>query len=1110
MCKSLIRSGGILLPRNRQKSRKRNRGEKLPRRTDLKRILIIGSGPIVIGQAGEFDYSGTQAVRALKEEGYEVSLVNSNPATIMTDPELSDATYMVPLTLEAVEKVLEKDRPDAILPTMGGQTALNLSVALSDAGVLSRLGIELIGTSVETIRKAEDRGLFKKAMESIGLASPRSYVVHSLDEARRVLAEFSFPLMIRPSFTLGGSGGGVVYNREEFEQRLLVGLEMSPVHEVLVEESLLGWKEFELEVVRDRKDNAIIVCSIENLDPMGVHTGDSITVAPAMTLTDREFQVLRNASIAVLREVGVETGGSNVQFAVHPETGRFVVIEMNPRVSRSSALASKATGFPIARVATKVAIGYTLDEIVNDITGTTPASFEPSLDYVVVKVPRFHFEKFPQVSRVLGPQMQSVGEVMGIGHNFKEAFLKALRSLENNSYGLMPIDLPNDPEDVAQILKSPVDTRIQAVAEAFRRGFPLEKINEWTGIDPWFLREILELILLERTIQQYKGEPPALFPEQLLISAKRNGFSDRALSHLLDQDEEIIREMRLRRGILLHHRHVDTCAAEFEARTPYLYGTYGGRDEVTPTPGSRRSVVILGSGPNRIGQGVEFDYCCVHGVMALREHGIEAVMINCNPETVSTDFDLSDRLYFDPLTLEDVLGILEKENPMGVVVQFGGQTPLRLAGKLAELGIPILGTQPDMTDLAEDRERFRAVIEELGLRQPASALAHSIEEAGTLAKTIGFPLLIRPSYVLGGEAMEILYDDEGLTEYLKRVISLDFRFPLLIDSFIGQATEVDVDALCDGEDVFVAGILEHIEEAGIHSGDSACFLPPLNLSPHVLSRIREETRKLGLFMGVRGLMNIQFAVQNETVYVLEVNPRASRTVPFVSKSIGIPIAKMAMRILLGASLKELGLLESAPTHHYVSVKEAVFPFRKFQGVDTLLGPEMKSTGEVMGIGEKFGKAFLDAQEAAGMTLPRSGTVFISVSDQDKAAIGPVAQTLASLGFRIVATHGTRLFLEGEGIAVEEVLKVKEGRPHVVDQIKNGEIQLVINTVAGRAAQKDSLSIRRETLLRNIPYYTTVAGAKAVSLALSGEIGGEKEPEVLSLQEIFRKSSPLLP
>ncbi|MHB1285781.1 MAG: carbamoyl-phosphate synthase large subunit [Leptospirales bacterium] len=1082
----------------------------MPRRTDLKRILIIGSGPIVIGQAGEFDYSGTQAVRALKEEGYEVSLVNSNPATIMTDPELSDATYMVPLTLEAVEKVLEKDRPDAILPTMGGQTALNLSVALSDAGVLSRLGIELIGTSVETIRKAEDRGLFKKAMESIGLASPRSFVVHSLEEARQVLVEFSFPLMIRPSFTLGGSGGGVVFNREEFEQRLLIGLEMSPVHEVLVEESLLGWKEFELEVVRDRKDNAIIVCSIENLDPMGVHTGDSITVAPAMTLTDREFQVLRNASIAVLREVGVETGGSNVQFAVHPETGRFVVIEMNPRVSRSSALASKATGFPIARVATKVAIGYTLDEIVNDITGTTPASFEPSLDYVVVKVPRFHFEKFPQASRVLGPQMQSVGEVMGIGHNFKEAFLKALRSLENNSYGLMPIALPDDPEDVAQILRSPVDTRIHAVAEAFRRGFPLEEIHEWTGIDPWFLREILELIQLERTIQQYKGEPPALFPEQLLISAKRNGFSDRALSHLLDQDEETIREMRLRRGILLHHRHVDTCAAEFEARTPYLYGTYGGRDEVSPKPGDRRSVVILGSGPNRIGQGVEFDYCCVHGVMALREHGIEAVMINCNPETVSTDFDLSDRLYFDPLTLEDVLGILEKENPMGVVVQFGGQTPLRLAGKLSELGIPILGTQPDMTDLAEDRERFRTVIEELGLRQPASALAHSIEEAGTLAKTIGFPLLIRPSYVLGGEAMEILYDDEGLTEYLKRVMSLDFRFPLLIDSFIGQATEVDVDALCDGEDVFVAGILEHIEEAGIHSGDSACFLPPLNLSPYVLSRIREETRRLGLFMGVRGLMNIQFAVQNETVYVLEVNPRASRTVPFVSKSIGIPIAKMAMRILLGASLKELGLLESSPTHHYVSVKEAVFPFRKFQGVDTLLGPEMKSTGEVMGIGEKFGKAFLDAQEAAGMTLPRSGTVFISVSDQDKPAIGSVAQTLASLGFRIVATHGTRLFLEGEGIAVEEVLKVKEGRPHVVDQIKNGEIQLVINTVSGRAAQKDSLSIRRETLLRNIPYYTTVAGAKAVSLALLGEIGGEKQPEVLSLQEIFRKSSPLLP
>ena len=1082
----------------------------MPRRTDLKRILIIGSGPIVIGQAGEFDYSGTQAVRALKEEGYEVSLVNSNPATIMTDPELSDATYMVPLTLEAVEKVLEKDRPDAILPTMGGQTALNLSVALADAGVLSRLGIELIGTTVETIRKAEDRGLFKKAMESIGLASPKSFVVHSLEEARQVLAEFSFPLMIRPSFTLGGSGGGVVFNREEFEQRLLVGLEMSPVHEVLVEESLLGWKEFELEVVRDRADNAIIVCSIENLDPMGVHTGDSITVAPAMTLTDREFQDLRNASIAVLREVGVETGGSNVQFAIHPETGRVVVIEMNPRVSRSSALASKATGFPIARVATKVAIGYTLDEIVNDITGTTPASFEPSIDYVVVKIPRFHFEKFPQASRVLGPQMQSVGEVMGIGHNFKEAFLKALRSLENNSYGLMPIALPEDPEDVAQILKSPIDTRIHGVAEAFRRGFPVDRIHEWTGIDPWFLHEIRDLIQLERAVLQFKGEHLALFPEPLLISAKRNGFSDRALSHLLGQDEDAIREMRLRRGILLHHRHVDTCAAEFEARTPYLYGTYGGREEVAPRSGERRSVVILGSGPNRIGQGVEFDYCCVHGVMALREHGIEAVMINCNPETVSTDFDLSDRLYFDPLTLEDVLAILEKENPMGVVVQFGGQTPLRLSGKLAKLGIPILGTQPDMTDLAEDRERFREVIEKLGLKQPASALAHSIEETGVLARTIGFPLLIRPSYVLGGEAMEILYDDEGLTEYLKRVQSLDFRFPLLIDSFIGQATEVDVDALCDGEDVFVAGILEHIEEAGIHSGDSACFLPPLNLSPEVLSRIREETRKLGMFMGVRGLMNIQFAVQNETVYVLEVNPRASRTVPFVSKSIGIPIAKMAMRILLGASLKELGLLDLPAGHRYVSVKEAVFPFRKFQGVDTLLGPEMKSTGEVMGIGEKFGKAFLDAQEAAGMTLPRSGTVFISVSDQDKAAIVSVAQSLASLGFRIVATHGTRVFLEGHGIAVEEVLKVKEGRPHVVDQIKNGEIQLVINTVSGRTAQKDSLSIRRETLVRNIPYYTTVAGAKAVSLALSGELDGDKQAPVLSLQEIFGRSSSPLP
>jgi carbamoyl-phosphate synthase large subunit len=1076
----------------------------VPKRTDLERIMIIGSGPIVIGQAGEFDYSGTQAVRALREEGYKVSLANSNPATIMTDPDLADATYMVPLTVDSLEKVLERDRPDAILPTMGGQTALNLAVALSDAGVLDRLKIELIGTSVETIRKAEDRGLFKKAMESIGLACPRSLVVRSLEDAKKVHSELTFPIMIRPSFTLGGSGGGVVFNREEFEQRLQIGLEMSPVHEVLVEESLLGWKEFELEVVRDRSDNAIIVCSIENLDPMGIHTGDSITVAPAMTLTDREYQYLRNAAIAILREVGVETGGSNVQFAVQPETGRVMVIEMNPRVSRSSALASKATGFPIARVATKVAIGYTLDEITNDITRTTPASFEPAIDYVVVKIPRFHFEKFPQASRVLGPQMQSVGEVMGIGHNFREALLKALRSLENNTSGLMPCALPDDPEEAAQVLKTPTDARIHAVAEAFRRGFSEGDINAWTGIDPWFLREIDSIVALEREIARHGGEPLAVFPDDLLRAVKEDGFSDRRIAELLGQDEGAVREMRLRRGLSLVHRRVDTCAAEFEAMTPYMYGTYGGSDETLAGSAPSRTVVILGSGPNRIGQGVEFDYCCVHGVMALRQLGFEAVMINCNPETVSTDFDISDRLYFDPLTLEDVLAVLEREKPIGVVVQFGGQTPLKLSRKLAECGIPILGTQPDMTDLAEDRERFRDVIAELGLRQPESGLAQTLSEAADVARTIGFPLLIRPSYVLGGEAMEILYDEDGLSEYVKRVASLDFRFPLLIDSFIGQATEVDVDALCDGTDVFVAGILEHIEEAGIHSGDSACFLPPLNLSPAILSEIRDQTVRLGRRLSVRGLMNIQFAVQNETVFVLEVNPRASRTVPFVSKAIGIPLAKMAMRILMGETLGDLGLKDrSVEALSYVSVKEAVFPFRKFSGVDTLLGPEMKSTGEVMGIGRDFGRAFLDVQEAAGMHLPRRGTVFLSVSDRDKPAIVEVARALSGIGLGLLATRGTREYLSERGITVDEVKKVKEGRPHIVDSIKNGEVQLVINTVSGKAAQKDSLSIRREALVRNIPYYTTVAGARAVALALSEKRLESDAGSTLSLQEMFQ-------
>ena len=1073
----------------------------MPKRDDLRHILIIGSGPIVIGQAGEFDYSGTQAVKTLKEEGYRVSLVNSNPATIMTDPDLADATYMVPLTVEKVSEVLERERPDAILPTMGGQTALNLAVALARDGILDRLGIVLLGSSLETIEMAEDRGKFKEAMARIGLSVPQSFLVRSLPEAMETLSSLSFPLLIRPSFTLGGTGQSVVYNREEFSRAVLFGIDQSPIGEILVEESLIGWKEFELEVVRDKKDNAIIICSIENVDPMGVHTGDSITVAPAMTLTDQEYQRLRDAAIDILREVGVETGGSNVQFAVNPVDGRFVVIEMNPRVSRSSALASKATGFPIARVATRVAIGYSLDEIANEITGTTPAAFEPSLDYVVVKIPRFHFEKFPQSDRTLGPQMKSVGEVMGIGHNFREAFLKALRSLENGTDHLMPVALPEDPDGRDRVLSQPSDRRIHQIGEALRHGVSVEDLSRVTGFDPWFLREFAAIVELEREVGEFRGQPLDAIPYEFFRFLKENGFSDRALARLLGTSETEVRERRRATGITMRLRTVDTCAGEFAARTPYLYGTYHGSPEWNRSS-TKDSVVILGSGPNRIGQGVEFDYCCVHGVMALREQGVEAVMINCNPETVSTDFDISDRLHFDPLSLEDVLAILEREDPAGVVVQFGGQTPLKLSRKLAESGIPILGTSPDMTDLAEDRERFRTVIEKLGLRQPSSALAHTIEETGGLVREIGYPVLVRPSYVLGGEAMEVLYDEEGLGEYLKRVQNLDFRFPLLIDSFIGQATEVDVDALCDQDEVFVAGILEHIEEAGIHSGDSACFLPPMSLSPGVLAEIRRQTRQLGLALGVRGLMNIQFAVQNETVFVLEVNPRASRTVPFVSKSIGIPLAKMAMRILLGATIRSLGLKEEEISHRFVSVKEAVFPFRKFQGVDTLLGPEMKSTGEVMGIAGSFGKAFFDAQEASGMTLPRSGTVLISVSDRDKAPILSVAQSLIALGFRLVATRGTGQYLSSAGVPVEEVQKVKEGRPHIVDHLKNGEIQIVINTVSGRTAQRDSLSIRREALVRNIPYYTTVAGARAAASALSSELSGSRQSEVHSLQEIF--------
>lgn len=1070
----------------------------MPKRNDLKHILIIGSGPIVIGQAGEFDYSGTQAIKVLKEEGYRVSLVNSNPATIMTDPDLADATYMVPLTTEKVGEVLARERPDAILPTMGGQTALNLAVSLSREGLLDRLGIELLGTSVETIEMAEDRGKFKEAMARIGLSVPKSYIVRTLEEAQEALGSLSFPILIRPSFTLGGTGQSVVYNRDEFSRGVLFGIEQSPIGEILVEESLLGWKEFELEVVRDKKDNAIIVCSIENVDPMGVHTGDSITVAPAMTLTDREYQVLRDSSISILREIGVETGGSNVQFAVNPRDGRFVVIEMNPRVSRSSALASKATGFPIARVATKVAIGYTLDEIDNEITGSTPASFEPSIDYVVVKIPRFHFEKFPQSDKILGPQMQSVGEVMGIGHNFREAFLKALRSLENGTDHLMEEALPSDPDDLSRILKSPTDRRIHQIGEALRRGISEELVSSWTGFDPWFVREISVILEIEKEVRAFRNEPLPLFPDDLLRRAKENGFSDRALARFLSVSEDEIREMRLRREIVAHFRTVDTCAGEFEARTPYLYGTYHGSSEWARTD-QRKSVLILGSGPNRIGQGVEFDYCCVHGVLALRELGLDAVMMNCNPETVSTDFNVSSRLFFEPLTLEDVLAVIERERPAGVVVQFGGQTPLKLLKGLSDAGVPILGTSQEMTDLAENRERFRDLIEQLGLNQPKSGLAATLDQGLEEIRKIGFPVLVRPSYVLGGEAMEILYDETDWTEYRKRIGTVDFRFPLLIDSFFSDATEVDVDALGDGKEIVIGGILEHIEEAGIHSGDSACFIPPRTLSEKVQKEICRQTEILGRALSVKGLMNIQFAVQNETVYVLEVNPRASRTVPFTSKAIGFSLPKLAMRVMMGESLSDLGIRgRKLPVLPYTSVKEAVFPFKRFRGVDTLLGPEMKSTGEVMGISRDFGGAFRDAQIGSGMNLPSSGEIFVSVSDKDKPAILSIVRELYELGFSLVATGGTSDALKQAGIPSSRVNKVKEGRPHIVDLIKDGRVNLVINTVSGKQAQKDSLSIRQETLLRNIPYYTTIEGARALVYALRA---GSIPDEPKSLQEL---------
>ena len=1066
----------------------------MPKRTDLHKILLIGSGPIIISQACEFDYSGTQACKALREEGYEIVLINSNPATIMTDPETAQRTYVEPITAEAVAKVIERERPDALLPTLGGQTALNVAVQVAESGVLERYGVEMIGAQVDVIKKAEDREQFRDAMTRIGLRVPRSGIVRTLPEAERVGQEIGFPVIVRPSFTLGGTGSGVAYNREELMELAHLGLDASPIHAVMLEESVLGWKEFELEVMRDRMDNVVIICSIENLDPMGVHTGDSITVAPAQTLTDAEYQKMRDAAIAILREIGVETGGSNVQFAVHPGTGEMVVIEMNPRVSRSSALASKATGFPIAKIAAKLAVGFTLDEIANDITRETRASFEPTIDYVVVKAPRFTFEKFPRTEDLLTTSMKSVGETMAIGRTFKEALMKAVRSLEIGCYGFTdpPPDAGADTLDqLRRELRRPNSKRLFQIAQAFQLGLSVAEVNRLTWIDPWFLRHIEELVELEQAIRA----PGFLDDPEQLRFAKAWGFSDIRLAELSGSDEETIRRRRAKHGIRPVFKLVDTCAAEFEAYTPYYYSTYETEDESRPN--DRRTVAILGGGPNRIGQGIEFDYCCVHASFALRELGIESVMINSNPETVSTDYDTSDKLFFEPLTREDVLHILETERPEGLIVQFGGQTPLNLAVPLERAGARILGTTPDAIDLAEDRKRFQVLLKDLDLKQPANDIAFTVEEAVAAAVKIGYPVVVRPSYVLGGRAMEIVYDEAMLREFMATAVHVSPGHPILIDRFLENAIELDVDAISDGRLTVIGGIMQHIEAAGIHSGDSACVLPPISVAPAIQDEVKRQTRLLARALNVVGLMNIQFALQGSTIYLLEVNPRASRTIPFVSKAIGVPLAKLATRVMLGQSLEELGFVEEVHPRH-VSVKEAVFPFSRFPGVDLLLGPEMKSTGEVMGIGANFGIAYAKAQAAAGYDLPRQGTVFISVHDQDKAAAVAVARQFQQLGFNLVATRGTRDHLEAQGIPARLVLKVSEGRPHVVDLIKNKDIQLVINTSMGKKTSSDSYSIRRTTLLYNIPYATTLAGALAMAEAVAELQRGDWD--VRTLQE----------
>ncbi len=1068
------------------------------KRTDIKSILIIGAGPIVIGQACEFDYSGAQACKALREEGYRVILVNSNPATIMTDPGMADATYIEPIHWQTVARIIEQERPNAVLPTMGGQTALNCALDLAREGVLERFGVEMIGATQDAIDMAEDRDRFRRAMDDIGMESPRAAVAHSMEEAFQVQASIGYPTIIRPSFTMGGSGGGIAYNREEFIEICERGLELSPTRELLIEESLLGWKEFEMEVVRDSADNCIIICSIENLDPLGVHTGDSITVAPAQTLTDKEYQIMRNASLTVLRKIGVDTGGSNVQFAVNPDDGRLVIIEMNPRVSRSSALASKATGFPIAKVAAKLAVGYTLDELRNEITGgVTPVSFEPTIDYVVTKIPRFTFEKFPVADARLTTQMKSVGEVMAIGRNFQESLQKALRGLETGVDGLNEKICHIDDQSMSRIrqeLRIPGSERLWYVGDAFRAGVTLAEIHEHSRIDPWFLSQIEDLITTEQSL---KEQSLSSLDASMLRTLKRKGFADARLAQLLNCEENAVRAQRHHHNVRPVYKRVDSCAAEFASTTAYLYSSYD--EECEAAPSDKEKIIVLGGGPNRIGQGIEFDYCCVHAALALREDGYETIMVNCNPETVSTDYDTSDRLYFEPLTLEDVLEIIDLENPSGVIVQYGGQTPLKLARALEKAGTPIIGTSPEAIDLAEDRERFQQLIQRLGLKQPPNKTARSDEEAVASADEIGYPLVVRPSYVLGGRAMEIVYAEEDLRRYMREAVQVSNDAPVLLDRFLNDAIEVDVDAVCDGSDVVIGGIMEHIEQAGVHSGDSACSLPPYSLPEEVQDRIRVQVNQMALELGVIGLMNVQFAVKGEDIYVLEVNPRASRTVPFVSKACGHSLAKIGARCMAGKTLAQQGVTKEIVPDYY-SVKEAVFPFAKFPGVDVVLGPEMKSTGEVMGVGRSFAEAFAKAQLGAGVYLPASGRAFISVRDVDKPDAIEVARSLIVQGFDLVATQGTALVLEQAGVECARVNKVGEGRPHIVDMLKNDEIDLIVNTTEGRQALADSYEIRRSALQHKVSYTTTMAAAKVTCMALQKL----NENEVHRLQNLHQE------